>query len=68
MPAPSTPFGTLLKELTRRGQVQVLDGEIVRFKRATVQRGGMTPAFLSESMDLGITRRGYANGFSGNSQ
>ena len=27
--APSTPFGTLLKELTRRGHLQVLDGEIV---------------------------------------
>jgi hypothetical protein len=46
--APSTPFGTLLKELTRRGHVQVLDGEIVRFKRATAQRGGMTPAAIAD--------------------
>lgn len=47
--APHTPFGTILKELTRRGHVQVLDGEVVRFKRATAQRGGMTPAAISDA-------------------
>jgi len=47
--APATPWGTLLKELTRRGHVQVLNGEIVRFKRATVQRGGMTPAAVADA-------------------
>jgi hypothetical protein len=47
--APKTPFGTLLKELTRRGHVQVLDGEIVRFKRATAKRGGMTPSAIAEA-------------------
>jgi hypothetical protein len=47
--APHTPFGTLLKELTRRGHVQLLEGEIVRFKRATPQRGGMTPAAIGEA-------------------
>lgn len=47
--APSTPFGTLLKELTRRGHVQVLDGEIVRFKRATARRGGMTATAIADA-------------------
>jgi hypothetical protein len=47
--APKTPFGTLLKELTRRGHVQVLEGEIVRFKRATAKRGGMTPSAIAEA-------------------
>ena len=47
--APKTPFGTLLKELTRRGHVQVLEGEIVRFKRATAKRGGLTPAAIADA-------------------
>lgn len=47
--APKIPFGTLLKELTRRGHVQVLEGEIVRFKRATAKRGGMTASAIAEA-------------------
>ena len=47
--APHTPFGTLLKELTRRGHVQVMDGEIVRFKRATARRGGMTATAIADA-------------------
>jgi len=41
--APSTHAGTLLKEMTRRGQVQVIDGEIVRYRRASSRLAGFSP-------------------------
>ena len=45
--APSTHPGTLLNEMRRRGQVELLDGEIVRFRRATGRQGGLTPAAIA---------------------
>jgi hypothetical protein len=47
--APSTHAGTLLKEMTRREQVQVIDGEIVRYRRATTRLGGLSPQAIAEA-------------------
>lgn len=45
--APSTHPGTLLKQMTRRGQVDILEDEIVRFRRSTERQGGLTPAAIA---------------------
>jgi hypothetical protein len=47
--APSTHPGSLLKEMTRREQVEVLDGEIVRYRRATTKLTGLTPQAIAEA-------------------
>jgi hypothetical protein len=47
--APGKNAGTLLKELVRRGQVQLVDGEIARFKRATVRTSGITPTGVADA-------------------
>jgi hypothetical protein len=47
--APGNHPGTVLKELKRRGNVELLDGEVVRFKSANTQARGMTPATVSKA-------------------
>lgn len=47
--APGKSAGVLLKELVRRGQVQLIDDEIARFKRATVKTPGLTAHGVAEA-------------------
>lgn len=47
--APSVHAGATLKEMTRRGLVQVVDGEIVRYRRSTARLSGLTPAAIAEA-------------------
>jgi Family of unknown function (DUF6502) len=47
--APGSHPGTVLKELRRRGNVELLDGDILRFKSASVQAKGVTPANVSKA-------------------
>jgi hypothetical protein len=47
--APGNHPGTVLKELRRRGNVEFLDGEILRFKSANTQAKGVTPATVSKA-------------------
>jgi hypothetical protein len=47
--APGNHPGTLLKELKRRGNVELLDGDVVRFKSANTQARGVTPATVSRA-------------------
>lgn len=47
--ASSTHPGTLMKEMSRTGQLQIIEGEIVRFKRAKTRRGGLTPAAIADA-------------------
>lgn len=47
--APGNHPGTVLKELKRRGNVELLDGDVVRFKSANTQARGVTPATVSKA-------------------
>jgi hypothetical protein len=47
--APGNHPGTVLKELKRRGNVELLDGDILRFKSANTQAKGVTPATVSKA-------------------
>ena len=47
--APGNHPGTVLKELRRRGNVELVDGEVVRFKSANTQARGMTPTTVSKA-------------------
>ena len=47
--APSTHQGALLKELVRRGQVEVLEGDLVRFKRASARKAGLSAVALHDA-------------------
>jgi hypothetical protein len=47
--APGNHPGTVLRELKRRGNVELVDGEVVRFKSANTQARGMTPATVSKA-------------------
>jgi hypothetical protein len=47
--APGNHPGTVLKELRRRGNVELLEGSILRFKSANVQAKGVTPANVSKA-------------------
>jgi hypothetical protein len=42
--APGNHPGSVLKELRRRGNVDLLDGDVVRFKGTTTRSGGLTKA------------------------
>ena len=55
--APGNHPGTVLKELKRRGNVELMDGAVVRFKSANRQARGMTPATVSKAA-LRINRLG----------
>jgi hypothetical protein len=47
--APGNFPGTVLKELRRRGNVELLDGDILRFKSANTQAKGVTSANVSKA-------------------
>jgi hypothetical protein len=47
--APGIHPGTVLKELKRRGNVELLDGDILRFKGANTQPKGATPATVAKA-------------------
>ena len=57
--APGNHPGTVLKELLRRGNVDVLDSDIIRFKSATTQAKGVTSATVARAASrmnrLGMT-------------
>jgi hypothetical protein len=57
--APGNHPGTVLKELLRRGNVDVLEGDIIRFKSATTQAKGVTSATVARAASrmnrLGMT-------------
>jgi Family of unknown function (DUF6502) len=47
--APGNHPGTVLKELRRRGNVELLDDEIIRFKSSTTRSKGVTSANVSQA-------------------
>ncbi len=47
--APGNHPGTVLKELRRRGNVELLDAEIIRFKSSTTRSKGVTPANVAQA-------------------
>jgi hypothetical protein len=47
--APGNHAGTVLKELRRRGNVELLADEIIRFKSSTPRSKGVTPANVSQA-------------------
>src|ERR1700686_2157620 len=47
--APGNHPGSVLKELRRRGNVELLKGNILRFKSANTQAKGVTPATVSKA-------------------
>lgn len=57
--APGSFPGTVLKELLRRGNVDVLEGDLIRFKSATTRAKGVTAATVAKAASrmnrLGMT-------------
>src|SRR6202790_4893651 len=47
--APGNHPGSVLKELRRRGNVELLDGEVIRFKSSTTRTGGGTEANVAQA-------------------
>src|SRR5271155_5351611 len=47
--APGNHPGSVLKELRRRGNVELLDGEVIRFKSSTTRTSGVTKANVAQA-------------------
>src|SRR5580700_5436341 len=47
--APGNHPGSVLKELRRRGNVEILDDEIIRFKSTTTRASGLTKANVAQA-------------------
>src|SRR5271167_1417673 len=47
--APGNHPGSVLKELRRRGNVELLDGEVIRFKSSTSRTSGVTKANMEHA-------------------